>query len=632
MIKTDNELLEQHKKCCLAYYNGEEPIMTDADFNELELEILKRGLDVGVGASVNYGDSEYHFTKMLSLKKENVGDEFTEENHKSIIDFLSNSQHFNIPHQVYALHYKLDGLAINAMYEKYDENNNILVKAVTRGDGTEGRNVIEKLNHILPKFVPSGIKELRYECIIPTNVFNVKYIDDYSHPRNLASGILNDVSLTDARKFDLDLILLSGVSVGDDFMNLETLKVMGICGENTLLPTSTFSNSELCDYKTFKEVFEKFDKMRPYQFYPTDGLVISSLTADVNDIHPSGKYPNYSISIKFKPKGSEAIVSKVVWNLKKSGVYTPIVHLEGVVIDGRNITKTHGFNYDFIMNNSINKGAKVLINIAGDIIPFLVSVIKKSDVEHTLPIDGIVKGCQLVCLDSDAINIEKFIASANSIGFKHFGESFFRKVVEYYEYNVFNIFNLKFTNKDDLLMLGLSELSVTKFIKTVKEHKSIKLSKVIQCLNFKNCGESTSIEIAKYLAKYHYDYDENFYLVDYDFFNKNIEVVESAKNGDIKDTILETVFDLNNHLEIIYCDKKPTSDVGENTKYIMTGSPKQFGFGTKAEFSSFLGGGYTEVKNLKDTHLLVTDDLESKTSKMKTAEKLGITIKTYGEF
>ena len=64
--------------------------------------------------------------------------------------------------------------------------------------------------------------------------------------------------------------------------------------------------------------------------------------------------------------------------------------------------------------------------------------------------------------------------------------------------------------------------------------------------------------------------------------------------------------------------------------YVMTGSPVGFGYKTKAEFRASLSEGYVEVKKVEDADLLITDDLESRTSKMKKADKLGVVIKTYG--
>ena len=66
-------------------------------------------------------------------------------------------------------------------------------------------------------------------------------------------------------------------------------------------------------------------------------------------------------------------------------------------------------------------------------------------------------------------------------------------------------------------------------------------------------------------------------------------------------------------------------------KYILTGSPKAFGFKTKESFRSRLTENFQEARSLKEANLLITDSMESDTNKMKTAHNLGIAIETYGD-
>ena len=61
---------------------------------------------------------------------------------------------------------------------------------------------------------------------------------------------------------------------------------------------------------------------------------------------------------------------------------------------------------------------------------------------------------------------------------------------------------------------------------------------------------------------------------------------------------------------------------------IMTGSPKACGFNTKADFLS-KHPEYVETSKWNECQILFTDDLESDSSKMQKAKKLGITIKKY---
>lgn len=619
---TNEELTELYANANQSYYHDGEPIISDVDFDELQDEMIGRGLDTTKLRKGNYGEEIKHKTICPSLKKVNVKGTFNKGHHSDIIKNISNSPTFR-KGTTYNLHYKLDGLAINAMYD-----NGVLANCATRGDYFVGRNVTNKVKHLIPKYVDKELTEVRYECIIPIKTFEKKYINEYSHPRNLASGILNDEDMLDERKNDLVLIPLNGV-FGTKFIN-------GSMVENMKFPElapHTFDYETLVDFEKFKCIFEKMKEQRPVSEFPTDGLVLSPITAMVNDTD-GVKYPNHSVSIKFPPKGSKATVKSVTWNLKKSGEFVPIINLEPVKIDNRKIVKTHGFNHGFVTTNGIEKGAIVEIEIAGDIIPYLSSVVRPSDKEHTLPEGARIEGCHLYSDDADAIKVEKFIYGALKFELKDFGEAFYRSVASYFEYNPFNIFNtISFTVISNLTELGITEKTSKKFLDRVKNKKEISLKEIIVGLSIDNCGDGTSTEVAKFLAKEVYGFDSEKFEIEYDFARKQKDVVESCTKGKDLETIKETVEYVRGFgLDVKIAEPKKI-DSGEIVLYVMTGSPKaSTEFDTKGAFKKTLPENYVETKSMAKCNLLITDDLQSNTSKMKQAHKRGIDIRTYKSF
>ncbi len=620
--KSKEQLLELRELANDAYYNDGEAIMTDADFDAIENELGRRGVNLKeLKKGGNYGEEVEHFTIMPSLPKVNVKGDFNEGHHFDIIKRMRLSPSFN-NNNTYTLHYKLDGLAINAMYE-----DGRLVKAATRGNYHIGRNVINKVRHMLPKEVSKHVQELRYECVIPIKTFVDKYMDEYSHPRNLASGILNDESILDPRKNDLDLVLLNGVDTDQYFLNAENLDSYST--RCITLSSCSMTYSELNDFETFKKHYEEMMSNRPNDTYPTDGLVLSPNVANVGD--NDGKYPNYSVAIKFPPKGAVATVRSLTWSLKKSGEFVPVVNLMPIKIDGRVIKKTHGFNYGFVVGNGIEKGAVVTIEIAGDIIPYLSTVEKQSIEPIKPPKDAIIEGIHAYSNDADAINVEKFIFGALRLGFKDFGEAFYRSVASYFDYNPFMLFD---AYVDGLTSLGITDKTAKKFVSRVSEKKSIKLDEVIRIMAIPNCGESTSVQVAKYLAKEYYKINENDFDVDYDFARKQKDVVESCTKGSDKDAIINNVnFIKLLGVEVVLADSKKDA-VLETVKYVMTGSPKKStDYATKGGFKKILPPNFIEVKSLtKDVNILITDSLTSTSSKMKKANQYGIEIRSYESF
>lgn len=622
--KTAVELEALYNDANEAYYNDGEPIISDADFNELEFEMKRRGISTESISKGKYGEEVEHTTICPSLRKVNVKGEFNKGHHSEIIKALSKSPVFR-KGSVYTLHYKLDGLAINAMYE-----GGKLISAATRGDYKVGRNVINKIRQLLPQTVKSTITEIRFECVIPVDVFKNKYAEEYSHPRNLASGILNDESIDDYRKNDLKLIPLNGVE--------DNMFVNQVCVDvnlDSLLSPLRLTYEELNNFDDFKHYFNVMKSVRGSvnETYPTDGLVISPIKAMVNDTD-GVKYPNHSLSIKFPPSSSKAIVKGITWNLKKSGEYVPVVNLHPVKIDGRMISKTHGFNYGFIKTNKIESGAEVEIEIAGDIIPYLSSVTKPSIEPIIYPEEGIIDGCHCYSNDADAIKVEKFIHSAIKLELKGFGESFYRSVSSYYEHNVFNIFDREqFTNEEGLKELGLTLKTLDKFITSVMGKKSITLKDIVVLMAVDNCGDGTSTEVAKYLGSELFKLDRTKYDVDHDFARKQKDVVKSFVSGENYTLVEDIVNSLESQgVTVLKADEKK-EDVGDIISFVMTGSPKgSTDFNTKGAFKKSLPSNYIEVKSLTKANLLITDKLESKTTKMKDAAKRGIEIKTYESF
>lgn len=151
---------------------------------------------------------------------------------------------------------------------------------------------------------------------------------------------------------------------------------------------------------------------------------------------------------------------------------------------------------------------------------------------------------------------------------------------------------------------------------------SIPLETVIVMTGKKNLGRSASKQIAKQIAG-----------IEYDFTSLERAVVEGYDiNCDKRNEINEIVKRLNdNGINVIFPEDK--SDQITNGTYELTGSPKSFGFKTKAEFiEAAKSKGYEHGKLNKDTSFLITDNLEGKSSKMTKANKLGVTIVTYSQF
>lgn len=164
-----------------------------------------------------------------------------------------------------------------------------------------------------------------------------------------------------------------------------------------------------------------------------------------------------------------------------------------------------------------------------------------------------------------------------------------------------------------------------KFIEGIENYKTvkgIKIENIIRCVcMINNLGKTISLQFAKYLSGVEYDFKG---------LEKNIISTLFDYEGEIRSVIHRLE---NEGCKIIWQVEEEKVDLSQLKTFVMTGSPKEFGYKTKADFVKELPEGWKEVGKLANgVNYLITDDLNSTSSKMKMATKLGIEIKTYGDF
>lgn len=612
----DEQLQNLYKEAKQAYY-GDSQVMTDSDFDELEREMENRDLEIFVGTE-EYGELIKHLTPMLSLEKVQINsEELTIGQHQAILKLLRRSKYYSTTN-TFALPYKADGLAINGIYE-----NGNLRYAVTRGSGKEGRNVIEKVRHLLPEHCEKHVKEIRYECVLPTDVFAKKYAEEYSNSRNLASGILGNIDTNDDRIHDLRLIPLYAVDENGNFILYGNMYRMLI------------TKTQLESYEEMKIVYASLNNNRPSHEMPTDGFVIHPLATGIHTSDHNSHDPNYSLSVKFPPKGAETTVKTIFYKLGRSGEFIPNIILVPVTIDGRSITRVNGYNQGFIEKMNIGIGSRVLINIAGDIIPRLDAVLSSSEEKVPLPENSVIEGVHLMAVNAEeALKLQRFIHGCYVLGFKHFGWSSYTKISQLLDFNCFQIFNKNLVNVESLRKVGFGPTQSQKFIDTIelRRKSGVSLHKIILAMAIDDCGWNTSLQIQKFIAKYKYNLDPEVYQLDYDVKGLTRKVWIECTAGNTSNEILsisQQLIGMDVNLELAYL--KPTEQQfmeHELVKYILTGSPKP-NFKTKDEFKKTLPNNWIEVGKMDQAQYLITDSPESNTSKMQDAKRLNVQIITY---
>lgn len=611
-------LIELYNKASEKYYLDGSSELTDLQFDELQKYLVEvHNFEVQVGSEPESGwPSNEHWYPMLSLAKVNLKDKL------EISDFDTILRHFSDTSYTDVIDYsmKLDGLALSAQYE-----NGQLIAITTRGNKIKGANVTDKFKCRIPNSIKRTDKiEIRCEAVMSKSNFE-KYADSgkYKHPRNLVAGIKNNLDVNDERVQDVDLVVIDAITPDG------TVIPARIIAEEEEGFTAVKTISAEPTYTAAKNVYDIFLEGRESYEYPSDGIVAHKRSKNNIRKH-NGHNPSDAISIKFPPERAIAKVTHIEWNLSRLGNYIPVVCFEPTIVDGRTIRRASGHNYENIVKNGIADGAIVEISILGDIIPGISRVLKKSDVSNIdIPEDSAVVGVHLTATNaSGELHRKAFTAGVLTLGFKGFGSKIIKNVYtacyNYFQsidFNFADIFNPEVINNETLSAAGLGPSQRKSFIKFIADHKKdgIRIERIIRGLAIEGCGGTMSKELAKYFSG-----------VQHDFSGLEKSVVESfvSEDGLNRKIFLDTMDKLRKYeVEIIQSVHVDTAEAEQ--KYMMTGSPKAFGFKTKKEFEETLPSGWVAVNNIKDATILFTDDLNSNSSKMKQAKARNIEIKTY---
>lgn len=363
------ELRSKIKEASDAYYNGDESIITDAEFDALkdELKLLSPDdpilYDVGAPVDNSHWEKYTHKIAMGSLNKVNTVDEFKK-------------WHNNCGNGALTISEKLDGCSVSLDYV-----DGYLEHCASRGDGIIGeeitRNVINMKN-VKRELSQKVTLSLRGEIIMVQDDFDKlnsileKQGDKpFKNKRNAASGI--------AKRIDGKYSEYLSVVYYDCTLPMHTasdrfdvIKALG-------LPTSLIKSN--CSVDDCINIYNEYeDTKRVKLTYDIDGVVIE--VDDTNKKITLGElYGNSkgSIAWKFGNIKVQTTIKDIVWQLGSSGRITPVGIVEPVDICGATIQRVSVHNIDIFETFDMRKGDTIVLTRANDVIPFIVSVVSHTD-------------------------------------------------------------------------------------------------------------------------------------------------------------------------------------------------------------------------------------------------------------
>ncbi|MDL1956655.1 MAG: NAD-dependent DNA ligase LigA [Candidatus Desulfofervidus auxilii] len=604
-----------------------------------------------------------HLSKMLSLDNA-YGEEELRDFHRRV------TQGLGIDNVEYICEPKFDGAGIALIYE-----GDYLKRGATRGDGARGEDITPNIKTIrtIPLKAPFsqfGIHqvEIRGEVVINKEAFrkiNEERLEEglspFANPRNAAAGSLRLQDPREVAKKKLDAfayqITYAIDKNGQDLLgnkirsHWETLKILRECG------FKVSQEVHLC--QGIKEVIsfcKEWEKRRDKFDYEIDGVVIK-----VNDIvfqqrlGETSHHPRWSIAFKFKPKQATTRLLRVVFQVGRVGSITPVGELEPVEVGGVTISRVSLFNEDFVKEKDIRVGDTVLVERAGEVIPYIVKVIPEArtgkEISITFPKNCPSCGSPIVRLPEEAawrcLNIRcpaqlmerlKHFASRRAMDIEGLGHRTARVLV--LSKLVEDVGDLYYLTEEKLLVelpkrmeaIGeprptfIGELNTKKLLKGIEASKNRPLHRVIYAIGIRYVGYT----IANLLAEMVNSIDE--------LMNIPMEKLEQTPGiGPKIARSIKEFFSISENIKVIEKLKKAGVRMSkEELKgplsgkvFVFTGALSSMTRDEAKMKVEALGGKSSDSVSRKVTYVVVG---EKPGSKLEKARRLGVNIINEEEF
>ncbi len=517
------------------YYVYNKPKITDFEFDILLQELqyleskfpefysensptLKIGSDLSSNGNNQIQNEESrifmqvaHKQPMLSLSNTYNKEDLISFNEK-IMKITDNS--FS-----YVCELKIDGSAISLSYE-----NRKLVRAVTRGDGTEGDDVTENVRKIagIPHeiTVTTGPKnfEIRGEIYMSWDSFDklnkIKEANEeafFANPRNAAAGSLKLLDAKETAKRGLSAFFYSVYSEEHTFdTHMEAL----LWANKSGFPVPKYS--KICN--NLNEVvnfIDYWDSERTNLRFPTDGIVIKVNSIELqNRAGFTAKYPKWATAYKFKTERAQTTLLSVDYQVGRTGAITPVANLYPVLLSGSTVKRASLHNQSQMDLMDIHIGDIVFVEKGGEIIPKIVGVdISKRDKDALKPEFPLFCPDCKSTLVQESDEAKQYCPNYNGCPmqikgrFLHFCS---RKAMNVIigEATVEQMFNLGYLNRlssiynlsrEQLSMLeGWKIKSIDRFMLSLEKSKSTPFFRVLYALGIRYVGETTAKSLANY--------------------------------------------------------------------------------------------------------------------------------------
>lgn len=650
------------------YYVQDEPVLADVEYDTLykKLKTLEDKYPEQVTADsptqrVAAGLSEKfptvsHLVPMLSLDNTYNADDLNDWD-KRCKDYAGTEA------IEYCVEPKYDGASISLIYEDGQ-----LVRGATRGDGVMGEEITTnaKLIRSLPlsaKLVAEGISqiEIRGEVVIHKDVFAkfneqraAEGLAPLANPRNAASGTLRMLDPQEVVKRKLSAVLYHisdyALITGEENPSLLNTHYDALNWLYKLgFPTPIKEMQKFDSIDGVIKFCEEFEARRDELPFEVDGLVIKVNSFELQDkMGMTSHHPRWAVAYKFKARQGTSKLLRVEFQVGRTGSVTPVAKIAPTPIGGVTVSSISLFNEDVVREKDLHIGDTVLVERAGDVIPYIVKPLAELRTGNEEPIvfptncpecnemldkpeDEAVWRC--ININCPAQVVERIIhfASKNAMDIRNLGESNIRK---FYELDLLkDIPGIYQIDWEKVLSLeGFKEKSVNNLKDAIEASKQQPLNRLIFGLGIRYVGETTAKTIANAITHLTdlYDWKEEQFIALEDIGPK---VAASAahffslpENRHMIQLLNEQGLNLTN----THSGNKQSGGELEGKTFLFTGTLTRFKRSEAEAMVEERGGAKLSGVSSKLNYLVVGADAGSKLEK---AKKLGtVTILTEDEF
>lgn len=632
------ELLNKIKEADKAYYDDDNPIMTDTEYDKLVLEYTKK-----YGSEdLNYvpGETKAEFKKfehiipLLSLAK--VYDD--DENILSKLDSFLEKCNGEV-----SIQRKIDGLTI-ASYYRDNKDKYIFC---TRGKGG-------LVGEVLPNFIYSSdfknkinlavrgeayITEENFKKIIKLQEKNNEKL--FSNPRNAAAGILRNLNKSPYLNYISYTVY---EIIGSQFKPSDQLKTLK---EQTSFNVITSIDKKFENAKNLlKEIRSVYEDLNKNNDIPFDGVVIKMDIANGEDLGRTGHHPNNAIAWKRMADRYEVKVTDVVWELGREKV-TPVVNFEPTEMDGTIVRQATMHNLGFFNNFDLHKGDIISVCKSGEIIPKVLEVVQRNNGEkleapvkcpvcgEDLQIDTNDDVSELKCVNENCkgklANNIAFLASKEVLDIPGLSDKTAELLVSENKVNfIYDIFNL--TLEDIKALPGFKDKKAQNLFNAIQKTKEreIPIRRIVKACCISGLGNS----IGELLE----DKYKTVIGIIANLNSKELKKIKGIGDKAVKaltsDEFLKR-FLLLNEILIVKEFKEEEKPIEEKralsgTKWCITGKFEQLNK-TKEEIANIIRslGGTVENSVKKDTNYLLVNDINTVSTKAMKAKKYGVKLVTF---